>query len=83
MIVFTARMWQTLKKLQDPQLVCRFQSYFGVVKLREIEYDKDLSWRTIEIKGKHNDTNELSQSNKLMSNGDRDHPHNLVYYKVT
>jgi len=69
--------------LQDPQLVCRFQSYFGVVKLREIEYDKDQSWRSIEIKGNHNDTNELSQSNKLISNGDRDHPHNLVYYRIS
>ena len=39
--------------LQDPSLVCRFQSYFGVVKLAEVENDKKYSWVATEVKGKY------------------------------
>ena len=42
-----------LSFLQDPSLVCRFQSYFGVEKVAEIEHVKNGSWIATEIQENH------------------------------
>ena len=49
--------------LQDPSLVCRFQSYFGVIKLAEVENDKKYSWVATEVKGKYAEIEKDSTEN--------------------
>lgn len=85
--------------LQDPSLVYRFQSYFGVVKLAEVEKDKTCSWVATEVKGKYPEIEKESTENhngarstklKEESNGnghvcaeDIKAKHSIVYYRIT
>ena len=51
-----------LKPLQDPSLVCQFQSYFGVEKLAEVENVKNGAWIASEVADKRQDIiNELGK----------------------
>ena len=62
-----------VEQLQNPLLVCKFQSYFGVEKVREVEVDKNGSWNAVE--------DQSSLKTFQMRNGNSVE-RNTIYFKV-